>query len=165
MKSHYKRKWIVSRMMRQWQKSELVSILQTMKEIHEEIKRKVLENSRELACKLVEECQDCAIQVGNVIETLETNSTGVIKSIEEYCEYLYLLYNLLNNQNTEKAEALFNILNVKISDILQDIRSIRTKREVVFMPYKASMWDSMDSVWNQAIEDDDNEVLWCRFLF
>lgn len=145
-------------MMRQWQKGELVSILQTMKEIHEEIKRKVLENSRELACKLVEECQDCAIQVGNVIETLETNSTGVIKSIEEYCEYLYLLYNLLNNQNTEKAEALFDILNVKISDILQDIRSIRTKREVVFMPYKASMWDSMDSVWNQAIEDDDNEV-------
>lgn len=144
--------------MRQWQKDELISILQTIQKAHEEIRKYVKNGNEVLACKLVEECQDCAIQVGNIIEDIEKNSIGTIKSIEEYCEYLYDLYNLLDGREAGKTKNIFNILDAKISDVLQNIRSTKIKREVVFMPYKASMWDSMDSVWNQAMEDEDNEV-------
>ena len=30
------------------------------------------------------------------------------------------------------------------------------KKEMVFLPYKASMWDSLESVWRAAYEDRDN---------
>ena len=30
------------------------------------------------------------------------------------------------------------------------------KKEMVFLPYKASMWDSLESVWRAAYEDKDN---------
>ncbi|SFW31941.1 CDP-glycerol glycerophosphotransferase family protein [Selenomonas ruminantium] len=30
------------------------------------------------------------------------------------------------------------------------------KKEIVFLPYKASMWDSLESVWRAAYEDKDN---------
>ena len=35
---------------------------------------------------------------------------------------------------------------------------ISGKKEIVFLPYKASMWDSMESVWKAAAEDDECEV-------
>lgn len=144
--------------MRQWQKSELISILQTMQKMHEEVKKGVWEKQVELACKLVEDCQECAIQIGNVVENIEPDSIGTIKSIEEYCEYLYELYIFLNGQKAGTAESLFNVLDDKLYDIVQNIKNVKIKREVVFMPYKASMWDSMDSVWEQAAKDKDSEV-------
>ena len=30
------------------------------------------------------------------------------------------------------------------------------KKEVFFLPYKASMWDSLESVWQAATEDKEN---------
>ena len=36
---------------------------------------------------------------------------------------------------------------------------IPTRREVVFLPYKASMWDSLESVWKAAAEDPDCTAL------
>ena len=32
---------------------------------------------------------------------------------------------------------------------------MKVRKEVVFLPYKASMWDSLESVWKAAEEDPD----------
>lgn len=32
------------------------------------------------------------------------------------------------------------------------------KKEIVFLPYKASMWDSMESVWQAAVDDSEHAV-------
>ena len=46
-------------------------------------------------------------------------------------------------------------------DLLQHIvteteKEAHFKKEMVFLPYKASMWDSLESVWRAAYEDKDN---------
>ena len=40
--------------------------------------------------------------------------------------------------------------------VLETSREEKFKREVVFLPYKASMWDSLESVWKAADEDREN---------
>lgn len=43
----------------------------------------------------------------------------------------------------------------------QEIRKYKKKRartEAVFLPYKASVWDSMESVWRAAVADSDCDV-------
>ena len=71
-----------------------------------------------------------------------------------------------------------NLLKEIKNSILYDIND--SKKEVVFLPYKASMWDSLESVWKAADEDPecdayvipipyydknpDGRVLWLCFL-
>lgn len=45
----------------------------------------------------------------------------------------------------------------KISDSIQHEMVVR--KEVVFLPYKASMWDSRESVWKAADKDCDTYVI------
>lgn len=32
------------------------------------------------------------------------------------------------------------------------------KKEILFLPYKASMWDSLESVWQAAVDSEECEV-------
>ena len=49
-------------------------------------------------------------------------------------------------------EEFFNSLYIKLNSIYKDINSI--KKEVVFLPYNATMWDSLESIWLAANEDE-----------
>ena len=65
------------------------------------------------------------------------------------------------------ASSLWNPLGVQIDtayEVLQQAmervqenyaQEFPDKKEVVFLPYKASMWDSLESVWMAAKEDED----------
>ncbi len=53
--------------------------------------------------------------------------------------------------NTDK---LYKDLKILLEQIENSIKNdIIAKQEVVFLPYKASMWDSLESVWKAADED------------
>lgn len=41
-----------------------------------------------------------------------------------------------------------------LSELYKEIQKEKVKLEIVFLPYKASMWDSMESVWRAAASDD-----------
>ena len=57
---------------------------------------------------------------------------------------------LLEEAHKALQEALAQTL-VLIKDSVQN--DIEARTEVVFLPYKASMWDSLESVWKAADED------------
>ena len=40
--------------------------------------------------------------------------------------------------------------------VLETSKEEKFKKEMVFLPYKYSMWDSLESVWRAAYEDKDN---------
>ena len=52
--------------------------------------------------------------------------------------------------NARKTEKL---LNKSIRDAQSLINSLPTTLEAVFLPYKASMWDSLESIWMAADKD------------
>ena len=103
-------------------------------------------------------CQQCAIQVGERIEYFEGDGTVVVSLLEEYCELIYQLSLTLDDtKKTGKvARLLRNLLQRILNSIIYDIPV--SKKEVVFFPYKASMWDSLESVWRAADKDSDCDV-------
>lgn len=67
-----------------------------------------------------------------------------------------------DSELVQKLELLNNCLKEeKASKIIKEIReSINNylKKEILFMPYKASMWDSLESVWRAATADESTIV-------
>ena len=57
------------------------------------------------------------------------------------------------------AADIANRLRKILKTILHCYRKeVRAKREVVFLPYKASMWDSLESVWKKYDADPEWEA-------
>ncbi|MSU07776.1 hypothetical protein FYJ84_02070 [Veillonellaceae bacterium WCA-693-APC-5D-A] len=61
--------------------------------------------------------------------------------------------NLSADEQAESKRLGLEVLNCAI-DVLQHEKEI--KKEIVFLPYKASMWDSLESVWQAAYADKEH---------
>lgn len=143
--------------MRQHIKKELLKTIQMLMEANDTIQDYSGMKDSVISDMLVN-CQQCAIQVGERIEYFEGDGTVVVSLLEEYCELIYQLSLTLDDtKKTGKvARLLRNLLQRILNSIIYDIPV--SKKEVVFFPYKASMWDSLESVWRAADKDSDCDV-------
>lgn len=101
---------------------------------------------------LLAEMQQLAICIGEAIEESEKDSGQYVAELENLCE---LLYQIGEAERESEAERL-----------LEDVKScadractviaeqIPVKKEILFLPYQVSMWDSLESVWRAASEDE-----------
>lgn len=70
---------------------------------------------------------------------------------QKYSELLDEFEKTVESSNIERTK--------KIADDFKDLISDSIIYKVVFMPYKASMWDSLESVWMAADKDDRCEAI------
>lgn len=141
--------------MRKHVKKDLLEIIKQLDKANETIRKKAEALSQEQALSVLAECQQSALTMGNRIEEDEGEGTQTVTLLEQYCEEVYsLCVNWNNVQAVEKGIKHIKGLLYKISDSIRyDLPD--SKVEVVFLPYKASMWDSLESVW-MAARDDEN---------
>lgn len=94
--------------------------------------------------------QSAIIEIGNEIEKTEGYDPKIISHLEEYCELLWKC------SITETKEEKLNLCHVLKKYFTQTIRTLilalPEQYDMVFLPYKASMWDSLESVWIAAKE-------------
>lgn len=139
-------------------KKQIEEILNALKKIHLEIEEKILNNEMQYVLACLEECQSAAISIGNQLEKLGEGCKTVHK-LEEYCEYVYNIYNDITIEKEWDISKSIGLLNQQCDDIIECFsREIIVKKEIVFLPYKASMWDSLESIWKDMIEKSDYEV-------
>ena len=115
------------------------------------------EVSYEELVELLADCQNCAITVGKKIEAVYGEGTKSVAMLEAYCESIYELSQSLE-QTGESVQHYNNAkehLQAVISAMEQEIPD---KKEILFLPYKASMWDSLESVYLSAREDENCEA-------
>ena len=98
------------------------------------------------------DCQEAAVQIGHVIERSEGEGTASVACLEQYCETLYQISQQLESVT---PRALKNRLETMLNKAEAETKQLKIKKEVVFLPYKASMWDSLESVYLAAREDED----------
>lgn len=139
-------------------KEQIKAFINLLEEAHREVCHLLGKQEYVLAMDLMASCQNVAIQVGTLIEQLG-KGTGTVELLEEYCELVYQLHeNLIQGEvllEEEASELLKNILNqIKISVKKEVIR----RKEIVFIPYKANHWKSLESIWKAAMEDEDCDV-------
>ena len=146
--------------MRKFQKKQAEDFAELLMQAHDEIRDAIKKNNTVAAMAVLADCQEGAVALGKLIEETEGKDSMVIPLLEEYCEIVYRAYQSLENgkqaDNMTDADKIYDILRKPLCDTMDSIkRDIKVRLEIVFLPYKASMWDSMESVW-QAARDDDN---------
>lgn len=148
--------------MRQRQLSLLKEMANILKQAHESIRKVIAmkiidEEYLNAANKLLTECQTNAINMGNLIEEYEGEGFITVKYLEDYCELVFSINEeIQKDSGTDNPDRVYKKLNKMLQKIDNSIaHDIPLKREAVFLPYKASMWDSLESVWEAADADPD----------
>lgn len=57
---------------------------------------------------------------------------------------------------TELSASILNQLYENLKNEPSLSRLARKKKEIVFLPYKASMWDSLESIWKASVDDPEH---------
>lgn len=104
------------------------------------------------------QAQGLAYNMGTNIEEYHTGGEEIVYKLESYCEYAYNL--AANVEDALKAKRLLKKMDKLLLEIELQIKYKLSddKREIVFFPYKASMWDCMESVWAAAKKDERFDV-------
>lgn len=111
---------------------------------------------KQLLTEFLTEVQDLAIAFGTRIEQLRGIGTRTVTELESYCECLFHVSECMDSLQLSDA----------IKELIRQMEQIKAafeqdfpdKKEMVFLPYKASMWDSLESVWKAADADPECEV-------
>ena len=142
----------MSRAVRQQLLSMTGSLERANRVLKDAVSRTVI--NEEGVLQLLADCQETAIMMGNEIEEVYGEETDSVAKLEEYCESLYEMTLVVSNpvRRREMQKVLVNHLKQIRKAISAEIPD---RLEVVFLPYKASMWDSLESVWMAADADED----------
>lgn len=104
-------------------------------------------------------CQEAAIAVGEGLEQCQraydiqaVKKLNLISMIEDFCETVY--------QCTQEPidECQYVKLRSIIRQVSLELEFIPKTYRIVFLPYKAAMWDSMESIWRAFAADDHCET-------
>lgn len=129
-------------------------ILQILGEAETEVGREIESGDAKDAVPLLEQCQGLAIQLGELIEKNEGEGHVTVKRLEEYCEGAYLLHEAILEKNREEASRLFEELKKQLQAAEESFaRDIPEKKEIVFLPWKSTMWDAMKGTYEKWSED------------
>ena len=142
--------------MRKAQKKQAEDFLELLGQAHEEIKKQMEAEEISIAMELLEQCQEGAIQLGNLVEKTEGKDFPLISLLEKYCEAVYQIHEEISQCQQINVDKVYENLYLHLRPVEEGFRDkVKVRLEVVFLPYKASMWDSLESIWKAADEDPD----------
>jgi hypothetical protein len=120
--------------MRKYQRQQILDILQSLREVQK--------------AGLYADCQDGALGCVDFIDEIMGEGTKTVEFLKEYCELLFRVHNGEANKDVLR-KSLRQVENSAQNELKSD------KIEVVFFPYKASMFDSLESIYLAAKDDPD----------
>ena len=140
--------------MRRFQRQQIMDVIDSMHALHGEIRDRLQSGAYDVVEGALTDCQEAAISVGEAIEQIEGDDTKAVRCLEHYCERLYQIS--LQLQNTA-AQKIYKSLESGLVKAENEIKHMPVRKTAVFLPYKASMWDSLESVWKAACDDEEWE--------
>ncbi|MDR1246040.1 MAG: CDP-glycerol glycerophosphotransferase family protein [Clostridiales Family XIII bacterium] len=140
--------------MRKIQQAKIFELLQTLKEAHGEMRKQSASTD---ITGLLADCRNFAVHIGRYIEEIEGEGTQTVSLLEEYCEITYRAST--DNSGANSVKKLRAQL-IKIENAVRD--ELRPNSlEIVFLPYKYAMADSLQSIWEAAVADPQCDVYVC----
>ena len=139
--------------MRMYIKREILQGIETLNKVNKKLKLIQCGAGNEA----IEQSQELAIMIGNRIEECGGDHSVTIGFLEEYCETLYKAFVCKNNAEYKQIVKEMGYLLKRIErSVKEDIPN--SAYEILFLPYKVSMWDAFDSVYRAVKEDKDCHV-------
>lgn len=142
--------------MKQYKKKEIIQVIKTLQDANDAVGK--LNDGIEPAVELLVHCQEAAVNIGGYLESLGDLGISSVRILEDYCENLYRLGLALPYSG--QSSRLHKEIRRQLTQLSNEIqfRLPDDKLEVVFLPYKASMWDSLESIWRAAAADEGCEA-------
>ncbi|MBP2633272.1 MAG: hypothetical protein H6Q70_3900, partial [Firmicutes bacterium] len=134
--------------MRKFVREQLMDLLGSMEQLQSKLT--VVKDKQQIVQMLIN-CQNAAIAVGNVLEKDSSDHNQIISLLEDYCEQAFVMSQL---QEEVDCPNNLSILDGIINRVKVLLAEIPLTYYIIFMPYKASMWDSLESIWHACKEDD-----------
>ncbi|MCI9589016.1 MAG: hypothetical protein HFG42_00475 [Lachnospiraceae bacterium] len=144
-------------MLERCRKKDILALLNTMMGANDSVV-KGLSSEPEKLTEVLIQCQDAALQIGTHIETFGEKYQPIVKILEDYCENVYQMSIIISDR--DGCRKLSKKIRKQLTELQNRIQYElpEEKKEVVFLPYKASMWDSLESVWKAADEDKNTDA-------
>lgn len=127
------------------QKAQLLNVLNTAKKLQEKLPGLSDSDAR---ISVLTNCQQAAISIGETLENSGEDYNGIVHLLEQYCEMIFAL-SQLDEVGMDDIQGVDNQLEL----VSESLESMPTKYRVVFFPYKADMWDSLESIWRECAGD------------
>lgn len=143
--------------MRKKIRENIINIINTMMEAHNHVMVLLQDGCVEEAIDILAQCQECAVHIGKTVEKNKRFNINAVQELEIYCEQLYELSTMENYREWKKFKKTLDKSLHKVKHEI-NIKPTYDKLKIVFMPYKASMWDCMESVWEAANADEGCET-------
>lgn len=138
--------------MRKFQKDQILDIIENIHTIHQRIRKKLKEKEYDMVQAALSDCQNAAIQLGEAIEQIEGEGAEAVGHLERYCENVY---EISMQKESVLPRTAYKNLEENLVKAENAVKHLTIEKIAVFLPYKASMWDSLESVWKAA--DNDSE--------
>lgn len=162
--------------MRTYLKSETIDLCQSMQDLHYQIS---ILNDLEKQRSFLMVCKEAILSIENSISVYNNKYEYMLDSmpiysdsnvevinrtsekykvIAEVVELYSQAVDILLSQNTITTEEL-DIINDLAYELQKRIEDISNTYQVIFFPYNASMWDSLESIWLACRADPNCECL------
>lgn len=133
-------------------KNNLLIRLGAIKRSLSDVEKLIKRNERDGLVSGLSILQEAVIGVGTEIDSREGEGTKTVKDLEIFCEQIW---NMSQCENMGKCSSILLDMEKTITMAIRDLKETREHYSVVFFPYKASMWDSLESVYLAAAADPD----------
>ena len=147
--------------MRKRKKEQILSLLQSYEEAHSTERTLIEEGKGEAAISLLVLCQEGMEKVEKDIP-VKAGEEGKWEGLfTSYQESIYRVFLALSGETVD-PEGARNFLGQAESvfrKIQEEVECLPVHTLILFLPYKASMWDSMASVYQAARQDPSSEAL------
>ncbi len=140
-----------------YRKKDILNLAATLMKANDSVFRAGGQDSQKLTEMLIQ-CQEAALQIGTSLESFGEKYAPIVELLENYCENLYQMSIHLSDETqcrklSKKVRKQLTEIQNRIQNEMPDDR-----KEVVFLPYKASMWDSLESVWKAVAADENTDA-------
>lgn len=137
--------------MRKYIKDQLLTLTETMSQAGIFITDRMERDKMADIISILEDEQQSALKICEIIEQFEGKDHEVIHLLTEYYKLLWHCSQEKNRNNQLEQCRNLVVFCKKIKEKMQE--GISVQYEAVFLPYKACMWDSLESIWLAAKED------------
>lgn len=134
-----------------------LNIIELLLQATEVTARLIEERKLQDCLVLFADCQESAVALGGHIEKLYGMNTKTVGALEQYCECLYQMSVALDEGT--QVDVAYEALQQSAKQVEEVyVEEFPDKKEVVFLPYKAAMWDSLESIWMTARDDENSDA-------
>lgn len=110
---------------------------------------------REREVELLIQLQQEAVTAGTALEADQGKSRLLVAELERFCELVYQIS--IELEESEQVNKLAGEAESILSRLKEALAAVKPRKEVAFLPYQVSMWDSLESVWLAAQEDTETD--------